>query len=216
MSISGIIKNLVCGTVYLQAPLKAYELNEDILRDKYGINVRQIDCQNDNDIEVWKSIIHTSYDDCHYTTESARALLTNHPYMEDTQSFLFQTMSGDHIATVSIGRYRKNPMIGGDFRIGVTKSAQNKGYGRLCILFAFSKLASFGVKNGESAIVFKRKESLCLHYALGFRPQYNMNYVAAQKPHLKLKNLNFILKLRLFYSYRGFLKKERKKFIQQQ
>ena len=80
MSIRGYFKKLVCGTVYLQAPLKAYELNEDILRDKYGINVSQIDCQNDNDIEVWKSIIHTSYDDSHYTTESARELLTNHPY----------------------------------------------------------------------------------------------------------------------------------------
>lgn len=44
-------------------------------------------------------------------------------------------------AFVSIGLYKANPNIGGDFRIGVTQSSQGKGCGKLCILFAFSQLA---------------------------------------------------------------------------
>ena len=82
------------------------------------------------------------------------------------------------VATASIGLYKANPRIGGDFRIGVTKSAQGKGYGRLCILFAFSQLTAMSLKYGESAIVFKRKESFYIHYLLGYRPQTNLEYVA--------------------------------------
>ena len=117
------------------------------------------------------------------------------------------------MATVSIGVYKTNLRIGGDFRIGVTKEAQGKGYGRLCILFAFSQLAARGVKYGESAIAFKRKESLYLHYALGFKPQPNTRYLANKTSDSKLKNLNFILKYRLRKSYRDYLKKERNQFV---
>ena len=93
MILTTFIKRLIKGTVYLQASLKAYELDENILRDKYGIRVKELDPYSDEDIETWKSIIHTSYDDCHYTSESARALLTNHPYMKHTQTFVFQFVS---------------------------------------------------------------------------------------------------------------------------
>lgn len=82
---------------------------------------------------------------------------------------------GEDNATVSIGKYKSNKNVGGDFRIGVKKEAQGKGLGRICILWAFSQLANSGLKIGESAIAFKRKESLYLHYALGFRPQLNFS-----------------------------------------
>lgn len=120
---------------------------------------------------------------------------------------------GGVIATVSIGVYKNNPKVGGDFRIGVTKEAQGRGYGRLCILYAFSKLAAMGIESGESAIGFKRKESLYLHYSLGFRPQFNNKYLAEKNYRPWLKNMNVILKFRLLMSYRSFLKKERLKYV---
>lgn len=122
-------------------------------------------------------------------------------------------MGGGSVATVSIGQYKNNPKIGGDFRIGVTKVSQNRGYGRLCILYAFSRLATKGIKYGESAIMFKRKESLYLHYSLGFHPQNNTNYMADVNLHPWIKNFNFLLKLRLRNSYQNYLRQERKKYI---
>lgn len=209
------LQQLTNGTVYLQAPLKAYELDSRIMEDKYGLRVRQLDYNNDNDLKTWMSIIHTSYDDCHFTLDKARDYLSNHEYMSNTQSFVFQEVNGGGrtVATVSIGVYKTNPKIGGDFRIGVTKESQGKGYGRLCILFAFSQLAARGIKFGESAIAFKRKESLYLHYALGFKPQPNTRFLANKTTDSKLKNLNFILKYRLRKSYRDYLKKERNQFV---
>lgn len=184
------------------------------MEEKYGLKVHQIDYNNDTDLETWMSIIHTSYDDCHFTVDTARIYLATHRFMDHTKTFLFQEIGGgDFVATLSIGIYKANPNVGGDFRIGVTKAAQGKGYGRLCILFAFSQLAAMGVKYGESAIVFKRKESLYLHYALGFKPQTNLRYVANQTEKKKLKNLNFILKYRLKKSYKDYLRKERLKYI---
>lgn len=84
------LQQLTNGTVYLQAPLKAYELDSRILEEKYGLRVRQLDYSNDSDLEIWMSIIHTSYDDCHFTLEKARSYLSNHQYMTNTQSFVFQ------------------------------------------------------------------------------------------------------------------------------
>ena len=209
-----IIPTLLRGTVYLQASLKAFELDSRILEEKYGLRVRQIDYENDADLEKWMSIIHTSYDDCHFTVDTAREYLANHRFMNHTKTFLFQEIEGGKIvATVSIGIYKANSKVGGDFRIGVTKAVQGKGYGRLCILFAFSLLAAMGLKYGESAISFKRKESLYIHYSLGFRPQTNLKYVANKTAGKKVKNLNFILKYRLWKSYRDFLRKERTNFI---
>jgi GNAT superfamily N-acetyltransferase len=208
------LQQLANGTVYLQAPLKAYELDSRIMEEKYGLRVRQLDYNDDKDLETWMDIIHTSYDDCHFTLDTARDYLSNHQYMKEVQSFVFQEVNeGRAVATVSIGVYKTNPRIGGDFRIGVTKEAQGKGYGRLCILFAFSQLAARGVKYGESAIAFKRKESLYLHYALGFKPQPNTRYLANKTSDSKMKNLNFVLKYRLRKSYRDYLKKERNQFV---
>lgn len=213
MRLNTAFRQLLRGNCYLQAPLQAFELDDRILEDKYGLIVRKLDYDNDSDIEIWRSIIHTSYDDCHFTIESARKFLTEHTYMFNTQTFVFQEIGGEAVATVSIGLYKSNPKIGGDFRIGVTKDAQGRGYGRLCILYAFSKLAAMGIKNGESAIGFKRKKSLYLHYSLGFRPQFNNTYLAEKNYRPWLKNLNIILKTRLYLSYRDYLRSERIKYI---
>ena len=37
MKIGKIMRQIINGTVYLQAPLKAYELADRILKEKYGI-----------------------------------------------------------------------------------------------------------------------------------------------------------------------------------
>lgn len=89
-----IIETLLNGTVYLQASLKAFEFDNRILEEKYGLRVRQIDYDNDADLESWMSIIHTSYDDCHFTIETAREYLANHRFMGHTKTFLFQEIGG--------------------------------------------------------------------------------------------------------------------------
>lgn len=138
MKLRTALRQLIGGNCYLQAPLKAFELDDRIMEEKYGLKVIKLDYGNDADLEIWKSIVHTSYDDCHFTTESARRFLSQHTYLCNTQSFVFQEINGGGIiATVSIGLYKSNPKVGGDFRIGVTKEAQGRGYGRLCILYAF-------------------------------------------------------------------------------
>ena len=85
-----IIQKLLRGTVYLQASLKAFEFDSRILEEKYGLRVRQIDYDNDDDIETWMKIIHTSYDDCHFTVDKARTYLANQSCMSNTQTFAFQ------------------------------------------------------------------------------------------------------------------------------
>ena len=94
MRLKTAIRQLVKGNCYLQAPLKAFELDDRIMEEKYGLKVIRLDYDNDSDIETWKNIIHTSYDDCHFTTESARRFLTQHTYLINTQTFVFQQVNG--------------------------------------------------------------------------------------------------------------------------
>lgn len=82
-------QQFVNGTVYLQAPLKAYELDSRIMEEKYGLRVMQLNYNSDADLETWMNIIHTSYDDCRFTLDTARDYLSNHQYMDKTQSFVF-------------------------------------------------------------------------------------------------------------------------------
>ena len=93
MKAKELIDKVLNGTVFLQASLKAFELDDRIMEEKYGLIVKELDYNNDSDIELWKSLIHTSYDDCHFTTESARNLLCNHPYFDNTQTFVFQQVT---------------------------------------------------------------------------------------------------------------------------
>lgn len=121
------LRTLLRGTVYLQASLKAFELESRIMEEKNGLLVRQIDYDNDADLKTWMSIIHTSYDDCHFTIDKARKYLASHMFMTDTKTYVFQEVIwGRTVATVTLGLYKANPKIGGDLRIGVTKTAQGK------------------------------------------------------------------------------------------
>ena len=88
------LQQLANGTVYLQAPLKAYELDSRIMEEKYGLRVRQLDYNDDKDLETWMNIIHTSYNDCHFTLDTARDYLSNHQYVKEVQSFVFQEVNG--------------------------------------------------------------------------------------------------------------------------
>lgn len=94
MKLKTALRQLISGNCYLQAPLKAFELDDRIMEEKYGLKVIQLDYDNDSDLEIWKSIIHTSYDDCHFSTESARRFLARHAYFKNTQTFVFQEING--------------------------------------------------------------------------------------------------------------------------
>ena len=94
MKLRTALRQLIGWNCYLQAPLKAFELDDRIMEEKYGLKVIKLDYGHDADLEIWKSIIHTSYDDCHFTTESARRFLSQHTYLCNTQSFVFQEING--------------------------------------------------------------------------------------------------------------------------
>lgn len=200
-----LIDRIINGLVYLQTPLKAYELSDERLVS-YGIMVKELEKDNQEDLKTWVDIINNSYDDCEYDVVKAKQLLSNHPYLDDVRTFLFKLVAGgSYFATVSIGKYKNKSHIGSAFRFGVHRKIQGKGYGRLIILYAYSKLQDEGVKYAETIISFKRKQSLYLHYSIGFKPQLLAKYITVPI-YSKFKKFNFILTLRLKSHYNKYLK----------
>ena len=89
-----------------------------------------------------------------------------------------------------VGGYKQNNKVGGDYRIGVHNDYKGNGIGRMCVEYAFSRLAEQGFRIGESIIEIKRIPSLLLHFSLGFEPQYDMRFTALNTK----RNINYYLR----------------------
>ena len=193
--------------VYLQRYLYGFSLSDDIVLKSYGLTVKYIDYDSDSDLQQWCDIINNSYDDCFYDMDKARKFLKDHPIFEKGKTVLF--LNGNNpCATVSWGTYKSNLKVGGAYRLGVHNGLKGKGIGRMCLVYAYSKLSDEGFKLGESIVTIKRIPSLLLHFSLGFEPQYDMRYVSFKE---NLRYINFIQRIRLTYMLYKYHKQYKRK-----
>ena len=198
--------------VYLQRFLYGFSLSDDTVFKSFGLTIKYIDYDLNSDLQQWCDVINNSYDDCFYDIDKARNFLTNHPIFQNGRTVLF--MKGSiPCATVSWGGYKSNPVVGGDYRIGVHNHFKGHGLGRMCIEYAYSRLADEGFRFGESIITIKRVPSLMLHFSLGFEPRYDMRFVTYKD---NLKYINLIQRVRLSYMlykyHKQYLTKLKKSF----
>lgn len=210
-----VINTFLNATVRLQANLSAFDLSTNTLLNKYNIGVEILDIDDDKKVAVWCDIINHSYTEFNYNIDSAKKFLLDKKYYSNRVTYLFtDNCNGkEYCATVSIAQYVSNEKVGGDFKIGVKNKFQGKGLGRLVILYAFSRLKERGLEVGESSIFIKRSTSLYLHFKLGFRPQYNPKYFALPTSSSFYCLIKIVPLLKLWITYRRFLKSEKRKFI---
>ena len=187
--------NIDSKVLYLRTLLNKYFLTESQLKNIYGLEVERLDYSNKTDVEDWCDIINNSYDDCHFTVESASKMFNNHLYFINNETFIFKT-EGVKVGSVSIGVYSSNPSYVGLFRIAVKNDFKGKHYGHAIVLYALSYLQSRRYKYCEDIVSSKRIPSLMLHMSLGFVPLYL--FKKACYTHNQ-KNENLIQKIRLRY-----------------
>lgn len=92
-------------------------------------NVRLFDYKSIEDYQRWCSIINAAYKEENYTLESAKCILENHPFLQDTETFFYLNENKEPVGTISIGIYRDCPDVAGDFRLAVYPDLQNLGIG---------------------------------------------------------------------------------------
>lgn len=201
--------------VYLQRYICGFSLTDSFVHDRYFLTIKNVDYDSDQDLQNWCDVINNSYDDCYYDIPKARKFLKDHPIFENGNTVLF-LKNKIPCATVSWGTYRENSNVGGDYRIGVHNNYKGNGLGRMCVEYAFSRLAEQGIRLGESIITIKRVPSLLLHFSLGFEPRYDMRNVTFKK---NLKNRGFVQQIRLtylLYKYHNIYKNKLKKSFQRE
>ena len=199
--------------VHLQSNLSVFMSSKDIesyLNKPYFFE--KLDIEKQKDIEDWVNIINDAYDDTSYSFEEGEKNLSMHLFLKDIETF-FISNEIERVATVSIGIYKQNPQVGGEFRIAVRRKYQGNGFGWILILYAFAKLKERGIKYGESIIASKRETSIYLHLKIGFVPQYDERYISYNK---HLKNVNCIqrwkLKRRLKHLHKVYASNNRKNY----
>ncbi len=145
-------------------------------------------------LKTWIDLVNSSYGDCTLDIDSSRKLLSNHPFIVNSETFCFMTEKQEIACAISIGQFKENLNVGTVYRIAVANEYKRKGIGLLLVLFGYAKLRERGLKLGESIISSKRKPSFFLHLSLGFKPQYDNRYISF---HGALRNTNFLQKIRL-------------------
>ena len=154
----GLFKIETTSLTHLQRFIYGFSLSDEEVLKTYGLSVRNIDYDSDQDLQQWCDVINNSYDDCFFDIPKARQFLKNHILFENGKTVIFFNNTNP-CATVSWGRYKRNPKVGGDYRIGVRNDYKGKGIGRMCVEYAYSRLAEQGFHIGESVIEIKRTTS---------------------------------------------------------
>lgn len=94
--------NIDIRVVYLQRFIYGFNLSDNDVYRLYGLSVKHIDYNSDQDLQQWCDVINNSYDDCYFDIEKARRFLKEHPVYENGRTVLFYK-DATACATVSWG-----------------------------------------------------------------------------------------------------------------
>lgn len=134
-------------------------------------DIRLFDYESEEDYQKWCEIVNAAYAEEDYVPQRAKKLLTEHPFLQNAQTFFYLDKDDCPIGTISIGAYRDCPDVAGDFRLAVMPGLQNMGIGGRMLRFANHEMYLKGFRKAESIISYKRDTSLYLHYKCGYFPQ---------------------------------------------
>lgn len=199
--------------------MSAFELSDETLCNKYGLRAEVLDINNEEHLTSWCDIINHSYTEFSFDKESAKSFLENKEYYSDRITYLFTDSSnivrGGVFCYYISGSIHQSSQSRGRFQNWRKKGAQGRGFGRLVVLYGFSRLRDRGLRVAESAIMIKRNKSLHLHFSLGFRPQYNPRYFALPASSKFYRLAKIIPLIKLHVSYLKYKNKEDLKILNQ-
>lgn len=147
-----------------------YTLPELVVPD--GYTIREMNINDENEIDKWIYIVNTSYDDANETKQSFFKHIYNHSFLTNQKVLFLMNELEEEIGTVTYGLFKKNKDWGGDSRIAILPSEKGKGLGYFMINYAFHSLRNVGIRYGEAVISFHRKQSIYLYAKCGFHPQF--------------------------------------------
>lgn len=158
--------------VHLQADLGTVPRPADI----YPLQTKEMHATDGREIREWVDLINNAYnEDSPYDIDSARRHIEDHLFLDILK--IYFVMDGDTpVATISIGKYRANPRIGGEARIAVRRDYQGRGLGRFVVCYGCDRLRDSGLELCENIVAIKRRRSIMLHFQCGFVPQYQNKY----------------------------------------
>jgi len=165
--------------------------------------IREMDLFSIEEIKCWISLINKSYPDANETYLSFQRHLEKHPFLEIDKIFFILKLDVP-VGTFTTGRYRKNNKVGGLARIAVDPEVQGLGLGFFAINYGYCHLKAAGIKQGESIIAFKRKQSIALHMKCGFVPQFNREKILFD-PQKRMWPVRLIARIKLSRLYHYYL-----------
>lgn len=90
--------------VYLQRYIYDFHLSDQVVKDDYGLTVKVIDYDSDEDLQQWCDVINNSYDDCFFDILKARVFFQKHIILTIARLsffkrnlFLVQLLVGEYI-----------------------------------------------------------------------------------------------------------------------
>lgn len=178
-------------------------------------SIKLLDKSNALDVNKWIDLINDAYSEHpQFNYASAKKHFTNHIFLDITE--VFCVMDGeDSIASISVGKYRENPKIGGLARIAVKRNYQGQGIGKFIISYGCEYLKELGFGYCEDVISIQRKKSIFTHFKCGFIPLVNSKFQQQiiQERFFFIKLIANAKLLTYYESYKKRVEKEKNDFI---
>ena len=93
-------------------------------KDISPLFIREMDIEDDGDIQSWIDIVNEAYNESPYDVKAARNQLKNHLFL-NIDAVYFIMDKTEPIGTISIGTYKENKNMGGDARIAIKKNIKD-------------------------------------------------------------------------------------------
>ena len=145
-----------------------------------GFEIREMDIDDPADVAAWLAVHNDAFDHDWGVADFEDAIL-GHPVVRVDATFLV-TRGDEAVGTGSVGAYRRNEQVGIGHYLGVKRSARSLGLGHVICVRRLEALAERGIRFCEDQTHISRRESLWVHFDLGFHPKYRFDEWNSEDP----------------------------------
>ncbi len=141
-----------------------------LVRDISPLVMREMDVQDEAQIEAWLEIQRQAFPSWHLTRAHYDFLVPSHPLLR--VRFVYLLMDGKRpVGTTSGGVLRGNDAIGTGHMAGLLPQFRGDGLGAYMALYRYHRLRDLGLQRCETETTLAHRASIRLHFGLGFRPK---------------------------------------------
>jgi len=139
------------------------------LPDIEPFRIANMDLNSESHTQAWLRLVNRAFFR-QWSTEDFISSISYHPNYRVLETY-FLVLGSELVGTCSIGVFRMNPTVGVTHYLALQNEFRGQGLGKYLLLYGLHRLRKYDVCACEGESTLAHKESLFIHFGLGFRPK---------------------------------------------